>query len=134
MNVSAALSIKTGTIGGTATGKFIDSDKFKESELNFFIQVSVTNQEHMPYDYDKFEPIQGLPSGRFNEVYGVCNDNSVSATELISNTLGRVHLGMGGRWRLQCCSLYKAQRQVKRNSGSSIAPSISRNCSLVGLG
>ncbi|ETI27792.1 hypothetical protein G647_00241 [Cladophialophora carrionii CBS 160.54] len=70
MNVSAALSIKTGVIGGTATGKFIDSDKFTESELNFFIQVSVTNQEHMPYEYNKFEPIPGLPPGRFTEVYG----------------------------------------------------------------
>ena len=48
MNISAALSIKAGTISGHASGKYIDTDKFKESDLNFLIQVKVTNQEHGP--------------------------------------------------------------------------------------
>lgn len=44
MNISAALSIQTNTIGGSANGQYIDSDKFKQSDLNYFVQVRVTNQ------------------------------------------------------------------------------------------
>ncbi|KAK5679287.1 hypothetical protein LTS10_008102 [Elasticomyces elasticus] len=72
MNVSAALSIQTGQIGGTASGTFIDSDKFKESDLNFFIQVNVVNQEHMAWDYEQFQMVKGLNAGNFNEIYGDC--------------------------------------------------------------
>ena len=44
MNISAALSIQTNTIGGSANGQYIDSDRFKQSDLNYFVQVRVTNQ------------------------------------------------------------------------------------------
>ena len=44
MNISAALSINTNTIGGSANGQYIDSDKFKQSDINYFVQVRVTNQ------------------------------------------------------------------------------------------
>ena len=71
MNVSAALSIKASGFSGSASGKYVDTDKFKESDLNFFIQVSVTNQEHMQRDYSEFQWIEGLPTTKFNEVYGV---------------------------------------------------------------
>lgn len=45
MNISAALSISTNTIGGQASGSYIDSDKFKESDMNYFVQVKVSNQK-----------------------------------------------------------------------------------------
>jgi hypothetical protein len=35
MNVSASLSIKTGAIGGSASGTYTDSDEFKTRDLNF---------------------------------------------------------------------------------------------------
>lgn len=44
MNISGSLSIKYGAIGGSGKGSFVDSDKFKESDLNFFISVKVINQ------------------------------------------------------------------------------------------
>ncbi|EUC40362.1 hypothetical protein COCMIDRAFT_108993 [Bipolaris oryzae ATCC 44560] len=70
MNVSASLSIKTGTIGGAVSGTYIDSDKFKTSDLNFFIQVKVTNQTHMAHDYTEFSKLKNLPVARFTEIYG----------------------------------------------------------------
>src|SRR5262249_750603 len=39
MNISGSLSVKYGTIGGSGRGAFIDSDKFKESDLNYYISV-----------------------------------------------------------------------------------------------
>lgn len=71
MNVSASLSIKIGTIGGAVSGTYIDSDKFKSSDLNFFIQVKVTNQTHMARDYTQFQKLKNFPTTRFNEIYGV---------------------------------------------------------------
>lgn len=70
MNVSAALSIKTAGFEGSANGKYVDTDKFKESDLNFFIQVKVTNQEHMASDYNVYKKLPLLPPGRFTDVYG----------------------------------------------------------------
>ena len=70
MNISASLSIKTATIGGSASGSFIDSDKFKESDMNFFVQVKVVNQVIVDEDCTEFHNV--LPAGaKFTEVYGV---------------------------------------------------------------
>ncbi|KAL6695235.1 hypothetical protein J3F84DRAFT_395426 [Trichoderma pleuroticola] len=57
MNISGSLSIKYGAIGGSGKGSFVDSDKFKESDLNCFISV------------------KGLPSvneNNFRSVFGDC--------------------------------------------------------------
>ena len=70
MNVSAALAIKGAAFEGSGSGKYINTDKFKESDLNFFIQVKVTNQEHMRADYTDFKDY-GIDRGRFTDVYGV---------------------------------------------------------------
>ncbi|KAJ9613426.1 hypothetical protein H2200_003368 [Cladophialophora chaetospira] len=70
MNISASMSIKTNTIGGSASGSFVDSDKFKESDLNFFIQVKVVNQSRTDHDYTEFMPVSGVPRTRFTDVYG----------------------------------------------------------------
>ncbi|XP_014562071.1 hypothetical protein COCVIDRAFT_22035 [Bipolaris victoriae FI3] len=78
MNVSASLSIKTGTIGGAVSGTYIDSDKFKASDFNFFIQVKVTNQTHMARDYTQFQKLKSFPLTRFTEIYG---DSFISGWE-----------------------------------------------------
>jgi hypothetical protein len=44
MCISGALSVKMAKIGGSGRGSFVDSDKFKQSDLNFYISVKVINQ------------------------------------------------------------------------------------------
>jgi hypothetical protein len=71
MNISGALSIQTATIGGKGSGSYIDSDKFKESDLNFHLQVKVTNQIHNAEPYLLFNKIDSVKDGDFTSVYGV---------------------------------------------------------------
>ena len=75
MNISASISIKGAWGSGAASGKYIDTDKFKESDLNFFIQVKVTNQDHMPVQYKYFNHIETILPSQFTEVYGVRSVN-----------------------------------------------------------
>ncbi|GAO18648.1 uncharacterized protein UV8b_03395 [Ustilaginoidea virens] len=71
MNVSAALSIKTATAGGGLAGSFVDANKFKESSINFFVQVRVVNQTIMAEDVTKFNAIKGVSdTSKFMKVYG----------------------------------------------------------------
>ncbi|KAK3389204.1 hypothetical protein B0H63DRAFT_536977 [Podospora didyma] len=70
MNISGSLSIKTGTIGGTANGSYVDSDKFKSSDINFHLQVKVTNQLHHPQNYSIFNKIESINDEDFPQVYG----------------------------------------------------------------
>lgn len=78
MNISGSLSIKTSTIGGKASGSYVDSDKFKSSDINFHLQVRVTNQIHDAKNYNVFNKIEGLDGSRFAEVYG---DSFISGWE-----------------------------------------------------
>ncbi|KAF4341606.1 hypothetical protein FBEOM_4508 [Fusarium beomiforme] len=78
MNISGSLSIKTSTIGGKASGSYVDSDKFKSSDINFHLQVRVTNQIHDAKDYCIFNKIESLKDDRFAEVYG---DSFISGWE-----------------------------------------------------
>ncbi|KAI1291440.1 hypothetical protein F5Y03DRAFT_403279 [Xylaria venustula] len=71
MSVSAALSIKTASAGGGLSGSYVDADKFKESDINFFVQVKVTNQVIMAEDVTKFNSIKGINGGgEFTSVFG----------------------------------------------------------------
>lgn len=70
-DVSTSLSIKTGTIGGSANNQYIDGDKFKTCDLHFFFQVKVKNQTHMARDYTRFQKLRDFPLTRFTETYGV---------------------------------------------------------------
>ncbi|KAF7339039.1 Major facilitator superfamily MFS-1 [Mycena venus] len=72
LNVSGSLQIKLDAIGGggKATASFLDSNKFKESDINYFIQVRVTNQHLTAPDLTEFTPIPNVPSSEFNRVYG----------------------------------------------------------------
>ena len=71
MNISGSLSIKTATIGGKANGSYFDSDKFKSSDINFHLQVKVTNQIHDAQEYNVFNKIDKVETNQFPEVYGV---------------------------------------------------------------
>jgi hypothetical protein len=71
MNISGSLSIKTATIGGKANGSFIDSDKFKSSDINFHLQVKVTNQIHDAKNFSVFNKIDNVEASALPEVYGV---------------------------------------------------------------
>lgn len=61
MCVSAGLSIKHAKVGGSGKGSFVDSDKFKESDLNFYISVKVINQRstsRTPLSITPFDPLE----------------------------------------------------------------------------
>lgn len=83
MNISGSLSIKAGSIGGSGRGAFIDSDKFKESDLNFYISVKVINQTINVKDALAYNPLSTVDDKNFSEVYG---DSFISGKLLISRT------------------------------------------------
>lgn len=70
MSVSGSLSIKAGKIGGSGKGSFVDSDKFKESDLNFYISVKVVNQTINFKDALVYNPLRSVDKDSFREVYG----------------------------------------------------------------
>lgn len=70
MCVSGSLSIKAGKVGGSGKGSFVDSDKFKESDLNFYISVKVVNQTINFKDALCFNPLRSVDQNNFREVYG----------------------------------------------------------------
>lgn len=71
MNISGALSITTATVGGKGSGSYVDSDKFKESDLNFHLQVKVVNQIQKAEPYTLFNKIHSVQPSDFTAVYGV---------------------------------------------------------------
>lgn len=70
MSVSGSLSIKAARIGGSGRGSFVDSDKFKESDLNFYISVKVVNQTLNFKDALVYNPLRSVQASNFQEVYG----------------------------------------------------------------
>ncbi|KAF5672547.1 hypothetical protein FHETE_3681 [Fusarium heterosporum] len=72
MNISGSLSIKYGAIGGSGKGSFIDSDKFKESDLNFFISVKVINQSINIKDALIYQALPSVNEENFVQVFGDC--------------------------------------------------------------
>ena len=70
MNISGSLSIKAGKFGGSGRGAFIDSDKFKESDLNFYISVKVVNQTINFKDALVYNPVRSVDKENFNAVFG----------------------------------------------------------------
>ncbi|TAQ87233.1 hypothetical protein B7494_g4480 [Chlorociboria aeruginascens] len=75
MNISGSLSIKAGKFGGSGRGAFIDSDKFKESDLNFYISVKVVNQTinfKDALEYNRIRSVDSGDSAKFREVFGDC--------------------------------------------------------------
>lgn len=73
MSVSGSLSIKAGKVGGSGKGSFVDSDKFKESDLNFYISVKVVNQTINFKDALVYNPLRSVDEKKeedFRKVYG----------------------------------------------------------------
>lgn len=70
MSVSGSLSIKAAKVGGSGRGSFVDSDKFKESDLNFYISVKVINQTLNFKDALVYNPLRSVDAANFQEVYG----------------------------------------------------------------
>ncbi|RFN47650.1 hypothetical protein FIE12Z_8107 [Fusarium flagelliforme] len=67
-----SLSIKYGSIGGAGKGSFVDSDKFKESDMNFFISVKVINQSINIKDALVFQGLPSVDDTNFRSVFGDC--------------------------------------------------------------
>lgn len=72
MNISGALSIKYGAIGGSGRGAFVNTDKFHDSDLNFYISVKVINQTINMKDNLMYQPLRSVDSSNFHEVFGDC--------------------------------------------------------------
>ncbi|OAA32843.1 hypothetical protein AAL_00308 [Moelleriella libera RCEF 2490] len=73
MKISGSLSFKYGAIGGSKKGFFIDSDKFKESDLNFFVTVKVINQSINSFVHETWNlkaNIMLLPRDRIHFEHG----------------------------------------------------------------
>ncbi|KAI9924691.1 hypothetical protein MW887_006543 [Aspergillus wentii] len=72
LNISGALTIKyNNLIDGTGKGTFINSNKIKESDINFLISVKVINQTVTDNGLTKFTPIENLDSSaEFTRIYG----------------------------------------------------------------
>ncbi|CAK1363810.1 hypothetical protein CB0940_04188 [Cercospora beticola] len=77
MSISGSLSIKYGAIGGSGRGSFVDSEKFSQSDLNFYISVKVINQSINWRDALIFNPIPSINTvdtsktqQEFNKVFG----------------------------------------------------------------
>jgi hypothetical protein len=109
MNISAALSIQTNCIGGSAKGNFIDSDKFKSSDLNYLVQVKVVNQRIDRRQLSRLNVVQSvlkpgdntlLDETKFLEVYGVMLPAFYRFQPLTAT--GHFHIGLGRRWRVKC--------------------------------
>lgn len=71
MNISGALEVKTQQVSGSISGSYINSDKFKSSDMNFHLQVKVINQIQQPSEYTIFNNITGVKDVDFNDIYGV---------------------------------------------------------------
>ncbi|KAK6361232.1 hypothetical protein TWF730_004974 [Orbilia blumenaviensis] len=69
MNISAARTVKRGRIDGHGGGSFIDVEKFKQADLNFYIRVRVTNQKIDVRDALQFDPEWVIEDG-FTECFG----------------------------------------------------------------
>ncbi|KAJ9108617.1 hypothetical protein QFC19_002335, partial [Naganishia cerealis] len=72
MGISASMSVKLGTIAGSARGSFIDTDKFKESDLNFYISVKVVNQSINFRDALEFNGLDNIAETDFTKTFGDC--------------------------------------------------------------
>ncbi|KAI5776497.1 hypothetical protein EDC01DRAFT_463456 [Geopyxis carbonaria] len=69
-NLSPSFAIKSGTIGSPGKGAFIDTDQFKESDINFLIHVKVTNQTMVQQENIRFQRLKNLPVDKFHDVFG----------------------------------------------------------------
>ncbi|KAJ6538432.1 hypothetical protein DFH09DRAFT_930393 [Mycena vulgaris] len=70
LNISGMIKCDAVGGGGSASASFVDTNKFKESDINYLIQVRVTNQRLTAPDLTEFDPIPNVPHSEFTRVYG----------------------------------------------------------------
>lgn len=70
MNITGALSIKAAIFGGSGRGAYIDTNKFEQSDLNFYISVKVINQSVNFKDALKYQPLDSVDKSNFVDVFG----------------------------------------------------------------
>ncbi|KAK6544235.1 hypothetical protein TWF694_000938 [Orbilia ellipsospora] len=70
MNISGARSIKRGRIDGLGGDSFIDVERFKQADLNFYVRVRVTNQKIDVRDALRFNPDWIIVENEFTECFG----------------------------------------------------------------
>lgn len=78
MNISGSLSIKYNMVGGSGRGSFINTDKFHESDLNFYISVKVTNQSINFKDALEFCPLGSVDIHDSQQLTKVFGDSFIS--------------------------------------------------------
>lgn len=70
MNISAASSIKTGSIDVSGNLFCVDESKFAASDLNAMVSVKVVSQTTKLVDEVKFLPMENLNDKKFLDIYG----------------------------------------------------------------
>ncbi|EPS38718.1 hypothetical protein H072_7514 [Dactylellina haptotyla CBS 200.50] len=70
MNISGARSIKRGRIDGIGGDSFIDVEKFKQADLNFYVRVRVINQKVDAREVLQFNPEWIIVDGEFTQCFG----------------------------------------------------------------
>ncbi|CAD6952016.1 unnamed protein product [Tilletia controversa] len=73
MSGSAALSIKAESFGGSGSGAFINTEKFFDSDIRFYLSVKVINSSINFKDCLEYNPIRSVSEAnadRFNTVFG----------------------------------------------------------------
>ncbi|PWN43857.1 hypothetical protein IE81DRAFT_346244 [Ceraceosorus guamensis] len=63
MNVSAALSVKTDSFGLSGRGSFVNTDKFHNSDIKFYLSVKVVNSSVNFKDALAYNPISSIQEG-----------------------------------------------------------------------
>ncbi|KAK0524418.1 hypothetical protein OC835_005924 [Tilletia horrida] len=72
---SAALTIKTGVFNADGNGAFMDTNKFLDSDIRFYLSVNVVNQSICFKDALEYNPIRSISEGnkeKFTECFGDC--------------------------------------------------------------
>ncbi|KAJ7195812.1 hypothetical protein GGX14DRAFT_674473, partial [Mycena pura] len=67
---SLQVKLEAGRADVKVSASFLDSSKFKGSDINYFFQVRVTNEHLTAPDLTDFTPIPTVPFSDFNRVYG----------------------------------------------------------------
>ena len=109
MNISGSLSIKTATVGGAASGSYVDSDKFKDADINFQLTVKVVNQVVQPSEYSIFNKLDKVTPQNFAELYGV-SLACLMAIHRANLVLGHIYLWLGDWRRVECYNIRESSR------------------------
>lgn len=72
LNLSAAASMKYGTVSASSSAAFVNENKVVSSDVNYIFTCKVTNESSPVADDMIFNQIQGVDPADFTEVYGNC--------------------------------------------------------------